>query len=120
VVGFNLKRFDYEVLRAYSDADFSKVPTLDILEEIHGRLGFRLSLGHLAGATLGLSKSADGLQSLEWVRQGRFDLVEEYCRRDVEVTRGLYEFGRKNGYLVYLDREERPVRCPVPWHVPPS
>ncbi len=115
VVGFNLRRFDYEVLKPYCEADFTKVRTLDMLEEIRARLGFRLSLGHLAGATLGAAKSADGLESLEWVRQGRMDLVEEYCRRDVEVTWGLYEFGRRHGYLVYLDREERALRCPVGW-----
>ncbi len=119
VVGFNLKRFDYEVLKAYSDADFSKVRTVDMLEVIHERLGFRLSLGHLAEATLGAAKSADGLASLQWVREGRMDLVEEYCRKDVEITRDLYEFGRRHGYLIYLDRERRPVRCPVSWGEPP-
>ena len=34
---------------------------------------------------------------------------------DVEVTRDLYEHGRRHGYLVYRNREERPVRCPVSW-----
>jgi DEAD/DEAH box helicase domain-containing protein len=116
VVGFNIKRFDYEVLRAYCDADFSKVPTLDILEEIHARLGFRLSLGHLAAATLGAAKKADGLQSIQWYREGRLDLIEEYCRMDVELTYALYEVGRKRGYLVYEDHNKRPVRVPVSWH----
>src|SRR5262249_11739117 len=115
VVGFNVKRFDYEVLRAYNGADFARVPTLDMMEEIHRRLGFRLSLGPLAQTTLGLEKSADGLQSLRWFREGRLDLIEEYCRRDVEVTRGLYEFGRTHGHLVYLDRESRRVRVAVSW-----
>jgi DEAD/DEAH box helicase domain-containing protein len=115
VVGFNVKRFDYEVLRAYCEADFSRVATLDMLEEIHRVLGFRLSLGHLSEATLGLAKSADGLQSLKWFKEGRLDLIEEYCRRDVEVTRGLYEFGRKQGHLVYLDRQGRQVRVAVSW-----
>jgi DEAD/DEAH box helicase domain-containing protein len=115
VVGFNVKRFDYEVLRAYTDADFSKIPTLDMLEEIHRRLGFRLSLGHLATATLGVSKSGDGLQSLRWFREGRLDLVEKYCVKDVEITRDLYEMGRKRGYLIYEDRNKRPVRLPVSW-----
>jgi DEAD/DEAH box helicase domain-containing protein len=115
VVGFNLKRFDYQVLAAYTEADFSKVPTLDLLEEIHARLGFRLSLGHLAEATLGSAKAADGLMSLRWFREGRLDLVEAYCRRDVEVTRDLYEFGRRHGHLVYVGREGRPVKLPVSW-----
>lgn len=61
-------------------ADFSRVPTLDLLEEVHGKLGFRLSLAHLAETTLGVSKAADGLQSLQWVRDGRWDLVGRRVR----------------------------------------
>ncbi|MBW1898505.1 MAG: DEAD/DEAH box helicase, partial [Deltaproteobacteria bacterium] len=62
VIGFNIKRFDYLVLSGYSDFDFSRLNTLDILEKIHERLGYRLSLNHLTNATLGIQKSADGLQ----------------------------------------------------------
>ncbi len=115
VVGFNVKRFDYTVLRGYRDAAFERIPTCDMLEEIHRRLGFRIKLNHLAEVTLGEGKSADGLQSLEWYRQGRLDLIEEYCRKDVEVTRRLYHFGREKGYLLYLDHGQRPVRVPVAW-----
>jgi DEAD/DEAH box helicase domain-containing protein len=115
VVGFNVKRFDYAVLSGYADADFSRVATLDLLEEVHKILGFRLSLAHLAGATLGVAKSGDGLQSLAWVREGRWDLVEAYCRRDVEITFRLFDFGREHGHLLFQDREGRSLRLPVSW-----
>ncbi len=115
VVGFNLKRFDYEVLRGYREAAFDRIPTCDLLEEIHRKLGFRLSLDHLARETPGEGKSADGLQSIRWFKEGRLDLVESYCRRDVEVTRRLYEFGRSHGYLLYRDHAQRSVRLPVDW-----
>lgn len=115
VVGYNLKRFDYTVLRGYREAAFERIPTCDMLEVIHGRLGFRLKLNELAEVTLGAGKSADGLQSLQWVKEGRLDLVEEYCRKDVEVTRRLFHFGRDNGYLLYHDRSRRPMRVPVAW-----
>jgi DEAD/DEAH box helicase domain-containing protein len=116
VVGFNIARFDYKVLSGYTGVDYRQtLPTLDLLEEIHKKLGFRLSLDHLANATLGVSKSADGLQSLEWVKQGRLDLVEEYCRRDVEILRDLYLFGRRMGHVLYVDRDDRKVKLPVEW-----
>ncbi len=116
VVGFNVKRFDYQVLEAYAGiGTFRRVPTLDLLEEIHGFLGFRVKLAAVSQATLGASKSADGLQSLEWVREGRLDLVEEYCRQDVKVTADLYRFGSRHGYLLYPDKEERYLRVPVSW-----
>jgi len=115
VVGFNVKRFDYAVLRGYRDAAFGRIPTCDMLEEIHRRLGFRLRLDHLAEVTLGCNKSADGLQSLEWFKQGRMDLIEEYCRKDVDITRRLYLYGKDKGYLLYRDRNQRAMRVQVSW-----
>ena len=86
VVGFNLRRFDYRVLAGYTGADYNRlVPTLDLLEEIHRALGFRLRLDHLARETLGSGKSADGLACLEWVREGRLDLVTTRLR--IEMPR---------------------------------
>ena len=76
---------------------------------------FRLKLGDLAEATLGVGKSGDGLQSLKWWKEGRLDLIEQYCRRDVEVTRDVYVFGQRNGYVLYRDRDGRPLRLPVEW-----
>lgn len=115
VVGFNVNRFDLRVLSAYTRWDLGRIRTLDMLDEIHGVLGFRLSLDHLARENLGTSKSADGLQSLRWWREGRVEEVEAYCRKDVEVTWRLYELGRDRGWLVYRDREDRRVRLPTSW-----
>jgi len=116
VVGFNVKRFDYQVLAGYTGVDYVRsVPTLDLLEEVQRAIGFRVGLDHLAGETLGAAKSGDGLQSLEWVREGRFDLVEEYCRRDVELTRDLYLFGRREGCVWIRHRKRGRVRVPVEW-----
>ncbi len=116
VVGFNVKRFDYEVLSAYTGIDYRrKLPTLDLWEEVRRQLGFRLGLNHLVDATLGAHKTADGLQSLEWVKQGRMDLVEAYCRHDVELLRDLYLYGRRMGYVLYRDKQENTLKLPVEW-----
>jgi DEAD/DEAH box helicase domain-containing protein len=115
VVGFNVRRFDYEVLRGYSGFDFASLPTLDMLERIHARLGVRLSLGSLAQATLGAAKTADGLAALKWWKQGRVDEIVRYCKADVAITRDLYLFGRDNGYLLYANKARKVVRCPIRW-----
>lgn len=115
VVGFNVKRFDLRVLSGYVPWDLSRIRFLDLLAEVRGRLGFRLSLKHLAEANLGESKSADGLTSLRWWREGRVDLIEAYCRKDVEVTHRLYALGAERGYLLYRDREGRALRLSVGW-----
>src|SRR3989304_4506965 len=70
IVGFNVRRFDFDVLRGYADLDYDALPALDILERIYKRLGFRLKLDHLAQETLGERKAADGLQSLAWFKAG--------------------------------------------------
>jgi len=113
IIGFNLRRFDFRVLRGYRDLDYEALPALDILEEVHASLGFRLSLSHLAQETLGEPKLADGLQSLAWWKAGEVDKVIEYCKADVDLTRRLFEFGRMHGYLLYRDYHGRAVRLPV-------
>ncbi|MFW6123377.1 MAG: Zn-binding domain-containing protein, partial [Thermodesulfobacteriota bacterium] len=115
VVGFNVKRFDYRVLQPYTDLLLETLPTLDILEDIHNFLGFRLSLGHLAEATLGRQKTGDGLLALELYKQGRWEELESYCRQDVLLTKSLFEFGAQQGYLIYQHRRGGLVRVPVAW-----
>jgi DEAD/DEAH box helicase domain-containing protein len=115
VVGFNVKRFDFRVLGGYSDFNFESLPTLDILEEIYKRLGYRLSLDHLAKVTLGKEKTANGLQALQWWKQGRIRDIIDYCKKDVEITRDLFLYGQKNGYLLFMNKAKKTVRVPVKW-----
>ncbi|MBC8448815.1 MAG: ribonuclease H-like domain-containing protein [Chloroflexi bacterium] len=115
VVGFNVLRFDYEVLRPYTNVDLQQLPTVDMLAHIYRRLGFRVSLDSLAGATLGTNKSADGIQSVRWYRQGLIDEVLAYCEQDVAVTRDLYQFGQQHKYLQYRDKYWRLQQVAVSW-----
>jgi DEAD/DEAH box helicase domain-containing protein len=115
VIGFNIKRFDYQVLKGYSDFDFLQLANLDILDEVKNHLGFRLSLNHLASATLGAGKTADGLQALQWWQEGRILEIIAYCRQDVKLTRDLYRYGRDEGHLLYVDKAQNLLRIPVAW-----
>ena len=115
VVGFNIDRFDLPVLTGYTEADLTRISTLDMLSEVNRVLGYRLSLAHLSEVNLGESKSGEGLQSLVWWKQGRIDLIEQYCRKDVELTWRLFERGFQQGHLLYRDKEDRMLRVPVPW-----
>jgi len=113
VVGFNIKRFDNRVLSAYTSYNLNGLPTLDILEEITTRLGYRLSLDRLAENTLGVKKSGDGLQALQWYKDGCMADLIDYCRRDVEITRDLYLFGLEKRYLLFRNKAGNVVRLPV-------
>ncbi|MGY8766556.1 MAG: ribonuclease H-like domain-containing protein, partial [Nitrospinaceae bacterium] len=79
VVGFNVKKFDYGVLQPYADFDLHEITTFDMLEDIKVKLNHRLSLNHLAENTLNSKKSADGLISLQWYKEGKIDKIVEYC-----------------------------------------
>lgn len=117
VVGFNIRRFDYGVLKGYAGGGrVDEFTTFDILEDLHRRLGFRVSLAHLVRATLGEEKGADGLQSLTWWKEGRVDQVIEYCRQDVALTRALFRFGLDHGYLL-MEREGVLMRLPAGWRL---
>lgn len=116
VIGFNLKGFDYEVLRPYAPTErLQFLPTLDIMDDLYRTLGFRVRLDAVARATLGESKSASGIQAVEWWRAGELDKLAEYCRIDVDVTRRVYDFGCENGFVQYISRLGSKQRVKVNW-----
>ena len=115
VIGFNLVGFDYTVLHPYGLVDPKKIKTLDLMLEIQNVLGHRLSLQALTSATLDAEKTADGLQSVQWVKQGKMDLVTKYCQMDVELTKDLYLYGKQNSYVLYENKNRGLVRVPVKW-----
>ncbi len=115
VVGFNIVDFDYQVLKAYTSFRFQQLRTFDLLQEVSRQLGYRLSLGHLAHKTLNTEKSADGLQSLQWFKEGKMDEIITYCKKDVEITKDLFLFGLANGYLLFETKAGQRVRLPVDW-----
>lgn len=116
VIGFNILRFDYEVLSAYvpNIHDLLDGKSFDILVDLEGRLGFRVSLDNMCLATLGKGKIGSGRDAVEWFRQGQIEKVVEYCQRDVELTRELYRYGQEHGFVCY-PRFGQPVEVPVDW-----
>ncbi len=104
VVGFNVKKFDYCVLQPYADFDLGEITTFDMLDDIKAKLKHRLSLNHLAENTLNAKKSADGLISLQWYKDGEIEKIVDYCKQDVKVTRDLFLYGESNGHVKYKSR----------------
>lgn len=103
IIGYNNKGFDIPVLANYYPGDLAKIPSLDILEEIERYLGFRIKLDNVAQATIGTGKSGNGLQAVEFWKNGEIDKLREYCLQDVKVTKEIYDFGLKNGRVMYVD-----------------
>ena len=115
VVGFNNLRFDYEVLNYYTVFDLSQVPTLDVLVELQKQLQHRLSLDSVASATLGVEKTAEGMQAIYWFREGKMMEIAEYCCYDVKITRLVHEYGAAHKQLFYKNRFGGKLSVPVLW-----
>jgi DEAD/DEAH box helicase domain-containing protein len=115
VVGFNILRFDYEVLHGYTALDLTQVPTLDMLVHLANKLNHRLSLDAIATATFGLEKTAEGLQAIQWFKQGRLVEIAEYCCFDVKLTKLVHEYGAAHRQLHYHNRFGSKLTVPVDW-----
>jgi hypothetical protein len=115
VVGFNNLRFDYEVLHGYTALDLRQLPTLDMLIELQNRLQHRLSLEAVATATFGVEKTAEGLQAIQWFREGKLLEIAEYCCYDVKLTRLMHEYGTHHRQLHYHNRFGKRLSVAVSW-----
>lgn len=104
IIGYNLFGFDYPVLNTYYPGELHKFPTLDVMKEIEKVLGYRVKLDDVAHGSLGIGKSGNGLQAIEFFRRGEIDKLRDYCLQDVKVTKEVYEYGLKNRNVKYRDR----------------
>jgi hypothetical protein len=115
VVGFNNLRFDYEVLHGYTTMDLSQLPTLDMLVDLHEKLQHRLSLDSIATATFGVEKTAEGMQAIQWFKEGRMLEIAEYCCYDVKLTRMVHEYGVAHREVHYRNRFGKKLSVSVAW-----
>lgn len=114
IIGFNIIQFDLKVLSGYQKLNLEYIAKLDIFSDIKIITGRRFSLEKLANATLSTKKSGNGLLALKWYNEGKIDLIAEYCKKDVEITKDLLLFGMKNKY-VYAPVEASIIKIPVNW-----
>jgi hypothetical protein len=115
VVGFNVLRFDYEVLHGYTAFDLTQIPTLDLMVDLANTLQHRLSLDSIATATFGVEKTAEGLQAIQWFKEGRMLELAEYCCYDVKITKLVHEYGCHHRQLHYNNRFGKKMTVPVKW-----
>ncbi len=118
IIGYNSEHFDLPILSRYYTGDLTKIPHLDMLKVIKDSTGKRFKLNDLVKATLQLEKSADGLQAMQWFKEGKLDLIKEYCEQDVRVTKELYLYGRKNKMLYYATLTGDLMPFPINFDMP--
>ncbi len=103
IVGYNSDHFDIPILNKYYAGDLTKFKSVDLLKEIKAVLGRRLKLDGVADATLGKKKTGNGLDAVEWWKQGLKEKVMQYCLDDVAITDELYRYAMKHKKLKYKD-----------------
>ena len=115
VVGFNILRFDYEVLHGYTAFDLTQLPTLDMMVDLANTLQHRLSLDSIATATFGVEKTAEGMQAIRWFKDGKMMEIAEYCCYDVKLTKLVHEYGVRHRQVHYNNRFGKKLTVPVKW-----
>ena len=114
VVGYNVASFDIAVLQAYYPGKVDVFTPFDILEDIKSKIGRRISLNEVIGATLGKKKTGHGFQAINLYNEGKVDELKRYCLDDVMFTKELFEYGVKQGEIFYLTPNGK-VAIKVDW-----
>lgn len=102
IIGFNINSFDLPVLQGYYPGNIGHFATFDLLDDIKEKLGRRLSLNDVVFATLGKKKSGHGLMAIDYYKEGKWDILKQYCLDDALLTKELFEYGVRHGEIMYL------------------
>ncbi len=106
IVGFNSFGFDIAALSPYLPGHWPKLKHFDILDEIRKVEGKRASLDSIAKATLQSAKNDSGENAVKYWNAGDAESLaklKKYCEMDVAITRDVYDYVVKNGFLKYKD-----------------
>jgi len=79
IVGYNVANFDIAVLQAYYPGKVEVFTPFDILDDIKSKIGRRISLNEVIGATLGKKKTGHGLEAINLYNEGRIEELKKYC-----------------------------------------
>lgn len=121
IIGFNTKHFDVPALQPYTTFDLIKHNHFDIMEHFKNSTGRRISLNSLASANLGTTKVDKGTNAVLYWKQGDQESLEKlqyYCEADVTITKNVYDMGRRNKYLMFIDQWNNPQKALVDFSYP--
>lgn len=104
IVGYNHIGFDLPVLQKYVSWDVLKLPSYDIMAEIHKKAGFRPKLNDICKANLNHDVKTDSYEvyrNYYWDKE--WDKLIDYCMNDVRLTEQIFRIVLKEQKLKYLN-----------------
>ena len=108
IVGHNLFRFDYLVLKPYFNFDIQRslrARTFDIMHELDKKTGCWIGLNELCRINLGITKTENPLEIPKMWRDGKHAEVQEYLLNDLKMIEGILNHGKKFGKIKYDHKE---------------
>lgn len=120
IVGFNNYGFDNQILKdsgIFSKGewiDFSR-KSFDMYFYIYDRHGIRARISDLSIPTLDTGKVVIDIPPEELYDLGEFDTLEQYCRQDCNLNKGVYEYGLDTNSVYYEDRSKSVHMLDVDW-----
>lgn len=108
LVSWNGAAFDLPLLEATMRKLNMPMPTIeaphcDLFALIEQATGTKIGLSEAAKFTLGEDKTGTGDQAPALARADKWDELASYCQNDVRLTRDLYEFVARYGYILTED-----------------
>ena len=106
IIGYNSLSFDVPAVNGIYRGDFSKLNHFDIMKMVKDVFGHRIKLDSIAKESLGTGKIAGGAEAVNWWAKGDQESLanlKKYCEMDVEITKGVYDYGLRNGKLKFKD-----------------
>lgn len=107
IIGFNTFHFDIPALKPYTNFPFERLKHFDIMDHVKKAIGKRISLDSIAKETLNTEKIDVGLNAVLYWKKGNKESLaklKKYCESDVIITKSVYDYGLKNGHLIYKDK----------------
>jgi DEAD/DEAH box helicase domain-containing protein len=117
IVGYNSISFDLPVIANYVGDWINNLPQMDLMVAVYKRIGFRPKLDNLTQATLGYGKNGVGSDAPLLYQKGELQKLRDYCMQDVRITKDLYDFGIKNGFVKYWDKSGFTKQTDVDWNL---
>jgi len=121
IIGYNSLGFDVPAVNGIYKGDFFKLKHFDVMKIIKDVFGHRVRLDSVARGSLGKGKMAGGAEAVAWWAKGdpeSLSNLKKYCEMDVEVTKGVYDYGMKNGKLKFIDHWNEPREIEVDFSYP--